>query len=102
MLFILFIGLYMMGNLAANFKSLRPSEFMEMVKDGDVEGVRIINEENIQVFIDRDALENDSRYEAVRGRSIGEGVNPGPHYVLDYPAETLNAIETNSTKTTRS
>ncbi len=88
-LFVLFIGLYMMGNLAANFKSLRPSEFMEMVKDGDVEGVRIVNEENIQVFIDRDALENDSRYEEVRGRSIGEGVNPGPHYVFDYPAETF-------------
>lgn len=88
-LFVLFIGLYIMGNLVSNFQTIKVSEFNEMVMDGDVDGVKIINEDVIQVYIKREALENKARFEEVRGRSLGEGINPGPHYVFEYPAETF-------------
>ena len=88
-LFILFIGLYVMGNLVSNFESISNSEFIEMVKEGDIDGVKIVNEEIIQVFVKRESLENKARFEEVRGRNLGEGVNPGPHFVFEYPAETF-------------
>lgn len=88
-LFVLFIGLYIMGNLVSNFQTIKVSEFNEMVMDGDVDGVKIINEDVIQVYIKREALENKTRFEEVRGRNLGEGINPGPHYVFEYPAETF-------------
>lgn len=88
-LFILFIGLYIMGNLASNYEALKPSEFSEMVMDGDVDGVKIVNEEIIQVYVKKEALENKSRYEKVRGRNLGDGTNPGPHFIFEYPAETF-------------
>lgn len=88
-LFILFIGLYIMGNLVSNFQNIEMRQFIDMLEEGDVEKVKIVNEEAIQVYINKDALENKSRYEEVRGRSLGEGVNPGPHYVFEHPAEAF-------------
>ncbi len=95
LLFAVFIGISMFGGMANNAKSSNLNQFEEMVRAGDVERVKIVNKYLVQIYIKTEALKSKSVYEEVRGRSVGEGLNPGPHFSFEYPSESF---ETHLTK----
>jgi len=83
-----------MANLlfAGMMKSQQPSNFTElsaMLEEGDVQRIDLINGDRVEVVIKPDALKSKVRYEKVRDRSVGEGLNPGPHYYFVFPAESF-------------
>ena len=51
----------------------------EMLSTREVEKITIINKELVEIYIKKDKLA-DSKYRNVNKRSIGNGLNPGPHY----------------------
>ena len=53
--------------------------------------VKIINQNNIEIYITEDALKNNPKYKDVKEKSIGEGINPGPHYNFEYPFEVFES-----------
>ena len=51
----------------------------EMLKPQEVEKIAIINKEVVEIYIKKDKLSN-SKHNKINRRSIGSGLNPGPHY----------------------
>ncbi|MBI1315801.1 ATP-dependent zinc metalloprotease FtsH [bacterium] len=83
-----------MANLlfAGMMKSQQPSNFTElstMLEEGDVQRIDLINGDRVEVVIKPEALKSKPRYEKVRDRSVGEGLNPGPHFYFVFPAESF-------------
>jgi len=72
---VIFIGLTF-TNLGGNVKEVDWGDLRMMLKDGDVEKIVIVNREEAEVFLYKEAL-NDSKYEEVKGQGY-EG--SGPHY----------------------
>ncbi len=57
------------------------SEFQEMLRDGDVDKIVIINETSAQVFIKEKKLEEKEKYKKVRSTRFSD-LNPGPHFTM--------------------
>jgi len=88
-IFLIIVGMQVMSSFNANYETSSFHDFSEMLRDGDVSKVVIVNKERISIFIDQEALEQRDRYRDVRDNSIGEGLNSGPHYVFDMPEEAF-------------
>ncbi len=90
-LFVLFIGMNFFGGVETESKDIGFSQFSEMLENQDVDKVKIINEKDIQVFIKDEALKENEQYKEVAKPRFGDGLNPGPHYVFEMPAETFES-----------
>jgi ATP-dependent metalloprotease FtsH len=90
-LLVLFIGIQIIGSFGNAMKMSNFPEFETMVKAGEVSRVKIINQNNIEIYITEDALKNNPKYKDVKEKSIGEGINPGPHYNFEYPFEVFES-----------
>lgn len=88
-IFLIIIGMQVMSSFNSNYETSSFHEFSTMLSDGDVGKVVIVNKEKIHVFIEDQALESNSRYKEVSDNAIGDGPNPGPHYVFDMPEEAF-------------
>jgi cell division protease FtsH len=86
-IFLIFIGIQVIGSFNTSYQSTDFSDFTEMLKDGDVKRVKIVNEEQVQIYIEEEALANKERYDDLRDNALGGGANPGPHYVFEMPYE---------------
>ena len=77
---ILSINLFTMGG---GSMEIEPMEYQEMVKNGDVERVVVINDEVAQVYIKRDKLDREPHKSRIP-RSMMSGSNvSGPHYAFN-------------------
>ena len=90
-LLVLFIGIQIVGSLGNTMETSNFPEFETMVKAGEVSRVKIINQNNIEIYISEEALKNNPKYKKVKEKSIGEGINPGPHYRFEYPFEVFES-----------
>ena len=61
----------------------------EMLKNGDVEKIDVINKEKVEIYIKPDKLASEQRYQAVKERPFINGLNPGPHYYFN-----IGSVET--------
>ena len=75
-----------------NTKELDISAFENMISQGDVETVKIINNKNVEVFIRKEALETKAAYEDVKSTRFEE-TNPGPHYKMAINPEVYKIHE---------
>ena len=89
-IFLAFIGIQIVGSLNNNIESTNFSEFEEMLVDGDVRKITIVNEREIQVFIKSDAIQQKDRYQDLRDRGFGGG-SSGPHFTFEMPFEAFNS-----------
>ncbi|MCC6690589.1 MAG: ATP-dependent zinc metalloprotease FtsH [Bacteroidia bacterium] len=63
-------------------KKIAMGKFQEdMLKKKQVERIVVVNGEIAEIYIKKDSLALP-QYEAVRTRSVGGGINPGPHYEI--------------------
>lgn len=90
-IFLAFIAIQIFGSFNNNTEQTNFSEFTEMLEAGDVRKVTIVNEKEIQVFIEQEALQDKERYKDLRDESFGSGSNRGPHFVFEMPFEAFNA-----------
>ena len=90
-LLVLFIGIQIIGSFGNSTKTSSFSEFEAMVKAGEISKVKIINQNNIEIYVKEEALRSNSKYTDVKDKSIGDGINPGPHYHFEYPFEVFES-----------
>lgn len=89
-IFLVIIGIQIFGSFENSAKTSDFREFTQILEQGDVDKVKVINEKEIQIFIKKDALENKEKYKALKERGLGSGTNPGPHYSFEMPFEAFN------------
>ncbi len=89
-IFLIFIAIQVFGSLGNSTENTNFQEFTSMVKDGDVEKVKVINEKDVQIYLKPSALKDKEEYKDLRERSFGGGLNPGPHFVFEMPQEIFH------------
>jgi cell division protease FtsH len=57
------------------------NKFYSWVKAGDVEKIKVINKEAIEVYIKKDSLSKPA-FQAVSNKSVGKNANEGPQYTF--------------------
>ncbi|MCH8553816.1 MAG: ATP-dependent zinc metalloprotease FtsH [Schleiferiaceae bacterium] len=87
-IFIVFVGLSIVGNFSNSALRTDFRQFEMMMEDGDVDRVKIINNREVQIYIKSSPLESKERYKDVRERGIGS-MGGGPHYQFEMPHETF-------------
>ncbi|MDZ7847721.1 MAG: ATP-dependent zinc metalloprotease FtsH [Owenweeksia sp.] len=90
-IFIAFIAVQIFGSIGSSTEATNYSEFQEMLADGDIRKVTIVNEREIQVFVTKEALQSKERYKNMRDESFGSGTNSGPHFSFEMPFEAFNS-----------
>jgi cell division protease FtsH len=78
---IFFIGIEVFSGMSGNVQTTDWQEIrFEMIEEGDVEKILIVNKEEGYIFIKDEALRGKERYKEVREQPLGSGENTGPHY----------------------
>lgn len=81
------IGAILIGLNLFNFtgtKKTQLNEFKEMITNGDVQRVVVVNQEMVEITIKRDRL-SDSKYQTDSKKTFGG--NEGPHYYLEIGSD---------------
>lgn len=79
---VVFIGITVMQNIGGGAtKEIDMEKFRVMVMRGDVDKILVINQKYAEITIKKDSLQK-SFYSEVRDKTIGGGLNEGPHYEL--------------------
>lgn len=89
-IFLAFIGIQIVGSMNNNVEPTNFSEFEEMLNDGDVRKITIINEREIQIFIKPEALKERDRYKDLKDKGFGGG-GSSPQYTFEMPFEAFNS-----------
>lgn len=83
---VVLLGLQLMS-FQGGIKEIDQRDFEKnMLKEGDVKQVKVVNEEMVEVYIREEALKEE-KYKSVAENSWG-GMNPGPHYYF-----TIGSVE---------
>ncbi len=90
-IFIAFIGIQIFSGFNNKSETTNFSEFTEMLQEGDVEKVKIVNEKKVQIFIEKQALKEKDRYKKLREDGASGGVSGGPEYTFEMPFEAFNS-----------
>lgn len=86
-IFLMLIGLQFFGGVNQQTNPTTFGDFTSWLDDNDVEGVRIVNEKEIFVFIYEDSLRTDEQFEEVAKTNLSGEINPGPHFSFEMPAD---------------
>ncbi len=86
-IFLVFIGIQLIGSFNTTAKESNFGEFTEMLKVRDVRDVKIINERVVQIYIEDEALQEKERYKEIKDNNLGGGLNSGPHFYFEMPYE---------------
>lgn len=83
---VVLLGLQLMS-FQGGLKEIDQRDFEQnMLKEGDVKQVKVVNEEMVEIYLREDALKTEA-YKEVAENSWG-GLNPGPHYYF-----TIGSVE---------
>ena len=82
-----FIAFYYMSN--TQIEKTSRDKFLQMVKDGEVENVVIVNKEHVEITLKQDKL--TTKYKALLNKGMSSVAKQGPHYsfVLDGSSDIL-------------
>jgi ATP-dependent metalloprotease FtsH len=85
-IFLVFIAIQIIGSFGNAIEKTSFSSYTAMLLDEDVEEVKIINGNQIQIFLKEEALQNGDRYKKLRDNGVGVN-GRGPHYTFQMPYE---------------
>ena len=99
---ILGISIFDFGN---HPREISRNKFYSWVKAGDVDKIKVINKESIDVYIKKDSI-GKAEFQSVSTKPLGKGSNEGPHYTFtigDLGAfeEELNLYQKDITQESR-
>lgn len=86
-IFLFLIGLQFFsdGNVPSEKKTFQ--DLTAWIEKDEVKEVRIINQQEILIYIKEDALKNDEQFKDVANTRFSDEPNPGPHYSFSMPAQ---------------
>jgi ATP-dependent metalloprotease FtsH len=62
-------------------KPIQSDAFQQMIENNDIQKI-IVTDKTAHIWIKKEKLD-DPKYKEVRNKSIGNSLNPGPHYVIN-------------------
>ena len=86
--FLFFIGIQVFSSLNFNIKTTTYDNFVSFLNSGEVDKIVLLNNEVVQIFIKEENLSRE-KHKDVRSKSLGAGINKGPHYQFEMPAEAF-------------
>ena len=89
-IFLALIAINLAGAFSNSTKVSDYNAFVTFLEDGDVEQVKIINKESIQVFIKKESIKAKDEFKEFRSPSFGGDVAKGPHYAFQMPYDAFN------------
>jgi len=85
-IFLIFIAIQIIGSFGNSIEKTDFATYTEMLLADDVREVKIINGNQIQIFIKEEALKNGDLYKALREKGMAAN-NRGPQYTFQMPYE---------------
>lgn len=85
-IFLIFIAIQIFGSMGVQVQPTSFGVFTEMLLEGDVKEVKIINGREVQIYLKEEPLREKARYEKLRDGSLSGG-GQGPHYGFEMPYE---------------
>ena len=77
-------------NWNGTMTDITPSEFEQMVNDGDVDRIVVYNKQMAEVFLSEAALSKEKHTKQIKKPLIAGAQNSGPHYKFDIgPADSF-------------
>jgi cell division protease FtsH len=89
--FVGLLGLQLFSSMTPSTLPTTFQAFSKMVLRGDVEKLKVVNKEEIYVYLRKEALEKNEAYKKIAKKSYGDQLNPGPHYQFEMPVESFEA-----------
>ncbi len=90
-IFIVFIAIQIFGSFSQKSSAIDFAQFSEMLEEGDVKQVRIVNEKEIEVFITSQAFDEKERYKELKDNGIRGGASGAPQYSFEMPEDAFRA-----------
>ena len=93
---ILFIGIQFI-NFGSGSKEANWGEVKMMLEDGDIDKIVLVNKEFAEIFIKKERLSSNPKYDSVKGGNFSAG-SPNYIYYITSPdkfAEKLEAVQQN-------
>jgi cell division protease FtsH len=88
-IFLVFIGIQLIGSFNTTAEKIDFSKFTYFLEQKEVESVRIINDNRIEVFLTSEALSREEHND-ISDNAISGGINPGPHYFFNMKYEAYH------------
>lgn len=85
---LLFIAMTVFNGINNSSEKTNFNDFAEMLRDGDVKQVMIVNENQIKVYLKADAIAEKDKYKAFKDNTVS-GANAGPQYTFQMPSEVF-------------
>jgi cell division protease FtsH len=85
---LLFIAMSVFNGINTSSKKTNFNDFAEMLRDGDVKQVMIVNENQIKVYLKAEAIAEKEKYKDFKDNNIS-GANAGPQYTFQMPSEVF-------------
>lgn len=70
-------------NVNSSLSHISPSEFRNMVEQGDINRVIVYNEKIAEVYVKQERLGDEPHSKKVKSPMVGSAVSKGPHYIFE-------------------
>jgi ATP-dependent metalloprotease FtsH len=70
-------------NAGSSLSHISPSEFRNMVEQGDINRVMVYNEKFAEVYVRQDRLTSEPHSKKIKNPMMGEASSKGPHYIFE-------------------
>lgn len=70
-------------NVNSSLSHISPSEFRNMVEQGDINRVIVYNEKIAEVYVKQERLSDEPHSKKVKSPMVGSAVSKGPHYIFE-------------------
>lgn len=88
-LLLIFILVQVITSMGTGAKETNFREFSQMILDGDVKSVTVVNEEVIRIFIKDESIADKEKYKSLRETGLTGQKNIGPHFTFKRPNEAF-------------
>lgn len=89
--FVGLLGLQLFSSMTPSTLPTTFQAFSKMVLRGDVKELKVVNKEEVLVYLKEDALKTNEAYAKIAKKSYGDQLNPGPHYRFEMPVESFES-----------
>ncbi len=88
-LLLVFILAQVLSSMSTGAKETNFREFSQMVLDGDVNSITVVNQEVIRITLKEESINEKEKYKALRETGLTGQKNIGPHYTFKRPNEAF-------------
>lgn len=89
-IFLALVGINLIGAVSSSTRTSDFGEFQSLLKSGDIQQVKIVNKETIQVYLLPESIKTKDNLKEFRSPTLGGEVAKGPHLSFQMPYDAFN------------